>query len=99
MPDFNALITGGARGLGRAVAREFREKGANLARVARNREALDAVAAELQSAGRGDVEVIAADLRDPEAPAGIVDRLRGKGGPPGGLVDNAGSGRPICRGW
>jgi 3-oxoacyl-[acyl-carrier protein] reductase len=99
MPDFNALITGGSRGLGRAIAREFREKGANLALVARNREALDAVAAELQSAGRGDVEVIAADLRDPEAPAGIVDRLREKWGHLDALVNNAGVGGPIGRVW
>lgn len=99
MQDFNALITGGSRGLGRAIAREFRGKGANLALVARNREALDALAAELQSVGAGDIEVIAADLSDPEAPAAIVDQLQGKWGRLDALVNNAAVGGPIGRVW
>ena len=85
--------------MGRAMARQFREQGANLALVARNRKPLDRLAAELQSSGTGDVEVIAADLSDADAPAEIVERLRAKWDHLDALVNNAGIGGPIGRAW
>jgi short-subunit dehydrogenase len=56
-----AVITGGSAGLGRALAGVLVERGARVAIVARGREALDAVAAELRGRG-GDVLAIAADV-------------------------------------
>jgi NAD(P)-dependent dehydrogenase (short-subunit alcohol dehydrogenase family) len=57
-----AVITGASRGLGRAVALSFAREGAHLALCARDREALNEVAAEARALG-ADVLPIVADLR------------------------------------
>src|SRR5947209_453707 len=58
-----ALITGGSRGLGRAIAQALAEAGADLILVGRDVDSLQGAAAELEPLGR-DVRVIAADLAD-----------------------------------
>jgi NAD(P)-dependent dehydrogenase (short-subunit alcohol dehydrogenase family) len=58
-----AVVTGGNRGLGKAIATALSAAGARLALVARDRAALDAAAAEMR--GRGaEVEVFPADVSD-----------------------------------
>lgn len=57
-----AIITGASRGLGLEVARAFAGRGAKLVVVARGREALDGVAAEL--ARTTEVEALAADVAE-----------------------------------
>jgi NAD(P)-dependent dehydrogenase (short-subunit alcohol dehydrogenase family) len=58
-----ALITGGSRGLGKAIAIALAEAGARLALVARDKAALEAAAAEIR--GRGaEAEVFPADVTD-----------------------------------
>jgi len=46
-----ALVTGGSRGIGRGIAEELARGGANVAVVSRNRESVDAAAAELEKIG------------------------------------------------
>ena len=58
----NALITGGSQGLGRAMAKEFCDSGANVAIVARQQDALDRAVAEISKSGRGKIVGIAADI-------------------------------------
>lgn len=58
------MITGASKGLGRAVARAFAEKGANLAICARGEVKLQEVAKELKDLG-ADVLAITADASDP----------------------------------
>ncbi len=58
-----ALITGGSRGLGKAIALELGAAGARLALVARDRAALEATAAEIRGGG-AEVEVFPADVTD-----------------------------------
>ncbi|HEY4924505.1 MAG TPA: SDR family NAD(P)-dependent oxidoreductase, partial [Roseiarcus sp.] len=45
-----AIVTGGSRGIGKAIASALAKEGAEVAIVARDRAALDAAAAEIASA-------------------------------------------------
>jgi NAD(P)-dependent dehydrogenase (short-subunit alcohol dehydrogenase family) len=72
-----ALITGGSKGLGRAMAVALAAEGAALALVSRDRAKLDAVAGEIRSANpEADVRVFVADV----AREADVERLRGEVG-------------------
>jgi uncharacterized protein len=83
-----ALVTGASSGIGAATARRLaRERGAQLVLVARRADRLSALAREL-----GDATVVAADLTQPDAPAGIAQAVRERHGRLDLLVNNAGAG-------
>ncbi len=82
-----ALITGGSRGIGLAIARAFVREGVRVALVARGAEELEMRRAELAN----DTVVVAGDMSS----AAAVDRAVGAvrdafGGMPDVLVNNAG---------
>lgn len=83
------LITGASMGVGAAAARAFAREGAKLVLVARGREALEAIAAEL---GRG-TEVMAEtlDVTDIDAFRALLDRVEQRFGGIHVLVNNAGA--------
>src|SRR5436309_133478 len=70
-----AIITGASSGIGKALAFEFAAGGFNLVLIARNQEALAAVAAECANQHHVEAEVIAADLSTVEAIDHVIDRL------------------------
>jgi 3-oxoacyl-[acyl-carrier protein] reductase len=88
-----ALVTGGSRGIGRAVALELASLGAIVAvnYVTRKQEA-EAVAAEIAAAG-GKAIVLAGDVSEPEAAAGLVAGVVAAAGTLDVLVNNAGVSR------
>ncbi|MDB4913244.1 MAG: short-chain dehydrogenase/reductase [Gemmatimonadetes bacterium] len=82
------LVTGASRGIGAAVARRLAFAGARVALLARDKEALGALAREI---GRGAV-ALACDLRDTETLKRAIDQLPSlMGGVPDIVVNNAGA--------
>jgi NAD(P)-dependent dehydrogenase (short-subunit alcohol dehydrogenase family) len=88
LADKNVLITGGSRGLGRALAIELAARGAKVVIVARHREALDRVVDEIRQAG-GSAHAIEADVSDKEAIYPIAGRAAALTGPIDILVNAA----------
>ena len=83
-----ALVTGGSRGIGAASAKALLRAGAEVAICARNRNALDAFTAELDSQERAHSFV--ADLSDAEQSRQMANRVREQLGGADILVNNAG---------
>lgn len=86
------VITGASSGIGAELARVFAARKYPLVLTARRHERLEALAQELQAAHGIQVEVIALDLEDREAPQDLVDMLRDQGINVHTLVNNAGFG-------
>lgn len=55
----NAIVTGGGRGIGKAVALAFAQHGANVAVVSRSQDELDAAVDEIQSQGVKGLAIVA----------------------------------------
>ncbi|PRI12338.1 SDR family NAD(P)-dependent oxidoreductase [Leucobacter massiliensis] len=87
-----ALITGASSGLGAEYARQLAARGGDLVLVARDEDALDALAARLRETRGTGVEVLAADLLSEDGIARVVARLQDAAHPIDILVNNAGYG-------
>jgi NAD(P)-dependent dehydrogenase (short-subunit alcohol dehydrogenase family) len=96
-----ALVTGGGRGIGRAIALALGQQGASVAITARTEAELARVTQALTATGARAL-AITADLGDSEAPARVVAETFARLGPIDILVNNAGIGssadpRPIAQ--
>lgn len=87
-----ALITGGSRGLGKAMATALGEAGADLVLVGREAESLRAAAQELAATGRR-VDTIQADIGQPTAAQQMCDEALAKYAPIHILINNVGGRR------
>jgi len=86
-----ALITGGSKGIGKAVARGFAEEGAKVAICARGQLDLDRAVGELSKSTGGEIFAVAGDLTNPKDVQNIVDATVGRFGRIDILVNNAGA--------
>ena len=86
------LITGASSGIGRELARCFAADGCRLILLARNTDALEALAGELRQAHKIETLVLTADLSRPEIPERVFKELQGRGIKVDVLVNNAGFG-------
>lgn len=84
LENAHVLVTGGSRGIGAALAKEFARAGATVSLTARTTDAIEELAGEL--GGRA----FSADLLDPAAVDGLIADVEDAAGPIDVLVNNAG---------
>jgi short-subunit dehydrogenase len=83
------VVTGGGRGIGRAIALAFAARGADLLLVGRDAATLAATAADVRAAG-GTARELALDLTEPDAPDRVTEAAL-QGGGIDLFVNNAGN--------
>ena len=84
------MVTGASSGIGEASARRLAADGATVLLVARNAEALDAIAAEINSGGPGTAEARPCDVSDLDAIDALCDAVLADHPAVDVLVNNAG---------
>lgn len=94
LQQMTAIVTGGGRGIGRAIALRFAEEGAAVAVTARTAKEVEAVAAEIQAAG-GSALAVAADVSQEADCERIVSATRKQFREIHILVNNAGIFGPV----
>ncbi|WP_409274673.1 SDR family NAD(P)-dependent oxidoreductase [Neobacillus sp. SCS-31] len=82
----NVLITGGSKGIGKAIAKAFVAEGANVAISARGMEALEQTMEELH----GRVSIFQADITEPEERKKLITSFVEEYGTIDVLINNAG---------
>lgn len=88
LSDKVALVTGGGRGIGKAITRRFAEAGATVVIASRKRENLDATAAEF-AALPGKVVPIACHVGRKEEVEDLIRTIESQLGPVDILVNNS----------
>jgi 3-oxoacyl-[acyl-carrier protein] reductase len=88
-----AVITGGSKGIGLAIATRFAASGADVAIIARGREALDEAAEAIGASGRGRVHAIQGDVAIPTDIQRAYDQAMQAFGKIDIVVNNAGTSR------
>ena len=85
-----AVITGGSRGLGEAMAKALAESGASLALVARDVKRLEQVRDAIRERG-GTADIFVADVTQESEVTSMAEAVRRRFGHPQILINNAGT--------
>jgi NAD(P)-dependent dehydrogenase (short-subunit alcohol dehydrogenase family) len=93
-----AIVTGGSRGIGLAIATALAAEGVAVTLVARSREAVEAAAQEILATGARAI-ALSGDVTDQAAVAWIVEETVRQLGPVDLLVNNAGLATAIGPVW
>jgi 3-oxoacyl-[acyl-carrier protein] reductase len=86
-----AIVTGGSKGIGFAIAKRFSSSGGDVAIVARGKEALDAAVAELKASAKGRIVGAAGDVGTAAGVQGAYDAAMAAFGKVDIVVNNAGT--------
>lgn len=84
-----ALVTGGSRGIGKAIAETFANAGASVMLVSRKAAELEAAADELRASTGADIDWIAGNVGEVDAAVSICDATVERFGSLDVLVNNA----------
>ena len=87
-----AIVTGGSRGIGRAIARALVAEGAQVAITGRSEAHLAAARPIIESAGPGAVETLQADMRRADEVKRAIDATAARFGGLDIVINNAGVG-------
>jgi 3-oxoacyl-[acyl-carrier protein] reductase len=90
-----AVITGGSKGIGRAIAKALAAEGVDLVLLARGRDLLEKTAAEIQSEHRVHTLALAADITDANSVKAAAESAKARFPTAHIVVNNAGG--PIRR--
>lgn len=92
-----AIVTGGSRGIGRAIASRLSRSGADVAVLARRTEVVEQTVTELRAETAGRIAGYSCDVGDPGSVEAAMRRLLDEFGPADIVCNNAGSAvrRPI----
>ena len=75
LKDKNAVVVGGAGGIGQAIAQGFADAGARVVIASRNKESLLRAQKEIKEACGKDVEVFSLDATDEQAVAAMAEQF------------------------
>ena len=87
-----AVVTGGSKGMGFAIAETLATEGASVAVMARGKVALDSAVESLRSAGAPDAVAISVDMADPESILDGFAEIRDRWGKFNSLIHTVGPG-------
>lgn len=93
-----AVVTGGGRAIGRAIALNLAAEGADVVLAARSVEAMEEVAGQIRAAGRRAL-VVPMDVADPDSVSAGARRALEEFGQVDVLVNNSGVGGPSRPLW
>ncbi len=83
-----AIVSGGSRGIGKAIATALVGEGVRVVLAARTIGDLETAAAEIDALAPGQVEAISTDMRDLDQVAALVEATNRRFGPVGIVVSN-----------
>ena len=89
----SAIVTGGSKGIGLAVATRFAASGADVTIAARGREALDAAAKEIAASAKGGVAAVQGDVGAAADVRRVYDEAMRAFGKVDIVINNAGTSR------
>src|SRR2546425_3967565 len=96
--DKVAVVTGGGRGIGRAIALAYAREGADLVLASRSKEALEETRAMVEALGRKAL-VVPTDIRQEESVRKLAEQAVSAFGNIDILVNNSGIGGPTATLW
>jgi NAD(P)-dependent dehydrogenase (short-subunit alcohol dehydrogenase family) len=88
----NTIITGGTRGIGKAIAASMLSAGANVVICGQSSESVDQAVVDLAGYGKERISGIAADVRDEDSVAALFAFAETRSGGLDILINNAGIG-------
>ena len=88
LPDQVAIVTGGGKGIGRAIALRLAEEGASVAICGRDPQAIERTVADVTAAGRR-ASGVSLDVADPQAVEAFIQEVHAEHGRLDVLVNNA----------
>jgi 3-oxoacyl-[acyl-carrier protein] reductase len=94
LTDKTALVTGASQGIGRAIAKVLAAEGAQICIVARRRNLLDELAAEIITAGGKAPELVVIDVMEADAPTRLAQAAEKALGKVDILINSAGGSKP-----